>query len=402
VQAYADPGPSACDQAFERLYRRYARDVYRYTLAVLRNPADAEDVTQTTFLNAYRAMQQGEEPVKPQNWLIKIAHNACRTRHLRAARRVQEVPLEENLAEHLAVPSDELPNVTEVLEALGTLPFNQRAALVMRELEGRNYAEIAETLDVSVSAVETLLFRARRGMRDRTKALRALGFVQLPASLSSFTGGGAAAGSGALLGSGLLVKAVAVLAAGIVAGGVGYKTVKATVLKPQAPKLSAIHEPERLGVFAATSAPKARVSSSEAASDAPSRAAVRRKVTSDEQGKGSAAGQSGSPAAAAGNGNGTAVPGGSSGSPSTGDSSSAPQPGRGTTPTETVKKALPPVPDVPEPQLPPLPIPPVATPPIPAPPIGTPPLPVPPVTPPVVPLPQAPLPPPPPPVPKIP
>src|SRR5205823_611071 len=82
------------DQAFERLYSRYAKDVYRYALAVLRNPADAEDVTQTTFMNAYKAFKSSDEPIlKPQNWLIKIAHNACRTRFIRAARRPNEVPL---------------------------------------------------------------------------------------------------------------------------------------------------------------------------------------------------------------------------------------------------------------------------------------------------------------------
>src|SRR5207244_7180620 len=66
---------------FELLYRRYAQDVYRYALALLRNPADAEDVTQTTFLNAYRAYLRGEDPIKPQNWLIKIAHNARSEEH---------------------------------------------------------------------------------------------------------------------------------------------------------------------------------------------------------------------------------------------------------------------------------------------------------------------------------
>src|SRR5439155_16516159 len=79
MHAYAAPPDSepALDLAFEHLYRRYVKDVYRYTLAVLRNPSDAEDVTQTTFLNAYRAFQRGEQPRKPQHWLIKIAHNAC-------------------------------------------------------------------------------------------------------------------------------------------------------------------------------------------------------------------------------------------------------------------------------------------------------------------------------------
>src|SRR6266511_6260381 len=122
------------DGDFERLYSRYAPRVYRYALAVLRNPADAEDVTQTTFLNAYRAMCAGTEPERPENWLLRIAHNTCRTRFLHAARRPQEVPLDESVHK-LPVSDEEKPNVEAVLKALGRLPFNQRSALVMRELE---------------------------------------------------------------------------------------------------------------------------------------------------------------------------------------------------------------------------------------------------------------------------
>jgi DNA-directed RNA polymerase specialized sigma24 family protein len=54
------------DRSFERIYRRHVGDVYRYALAVMRNPTDAEDVTQTTFLNAYRAYAGGERPRQPQ------------------------------------------------------------------------------------------------------------------------------------------------------------------------------------------------------------------------------------------------------------------------------------------------------------------------------------------------
>ena len=80
------------DRAFERLYKRHVGDVYRYALAVMRNPADAEDVTQTTFLNAYRAyVEKGSRPEKPQNWLIAIAHNVCRQRFRQSSRRPAEV-----------------------------------------------------------------------------------------------------------------------------------------------------------------------------------------------------------------------------------------------------------------------------------------------------------------------
>jgi RNA polymerase sigma-70 factor (ECF subfamily) len=71
---------SSTDRAFERLYKEHVGSVYQYALAVLTNPADAEDVTQQTFLNAYRAFQRGERPHTPHNWLIKIAHNVCRMR----------------------------------------------------------------------------------------------------------------------------------------------------------------------------------------------------------------------------------------------------------------------------------------------------------------------------------
>jgi len=210
----------ARNQAFESLYRRYVKEVYHYAFALLRNPADAEDVTQTTFLNAYRAYQRGIEIEKPQNWLIKIAHNVARTRYARASRRVKEVPLEDHV-EQLALPEADRPDVTAVLRALGRLPFNQRAALVMRELEGRSYAEIADTIGVSVSAVETLIFRGRRSLRLKASALRALVAVPLPSSLTPlFEGGGIAAGGGAAFGTSFLVKAAVALVAGVVATGV--------------------------------------------------------------------------------------------------------------------------------------------------------------------------------------
>jgi RNA polymerase sigma factor (sigma-70 family) len=211
----------ARDEAFEKLYRSYVKDVYHYALALLRNPADAEDVTQTTFLNAYRAFQRGEEIRKPHNWLIKIAHNVARSRYARSSRRVKEVPLEDHV-EQLAIPEDEKPNVAGVLRALGRLPFNQRAALIMRELEGRPYSEIADTLDVSVAAVETLIFRARRSLRVRTQALRSILAVPLPSTLASFIGegGGAAAGG---LGAGVLIKAAVALVVGGLATGLGVE-----------------------------------------------------------------------------------------------------------------------------------------------------------------------------------
>src|ERR671934_3124877 len=169
------------DRSFERLYRRHVGDVYRYALAVLRNPSDAEDVTQTTFMNAYRAFQRGDRPEKAQNWLIAIAHNVCRQRFRQSARRPAEVAFEDDVADRL-VDDDETPTGEDIRRALGHLGFNQRAALVMRELEGRSYAEIAEILDLSTSAVETLIFRARRALREQLETALTCGEAELAIS----------------------------------------------------------------------------------------------------------------------------------------------------------------------------------------------------------------------------
>ena len=149
---------------FDGLYRDHAPSVYRYAFAVLGNHADAEDVTQQTFLNAYRAMARGTKPRKPENWLLTIAHNEVR-RHFRSRHgRAVEVELDEQLSQ--PAPERSEPTVADVIRALRHLTPAQRSALVMREFEGRSYAEIAEIMDVTQSALETLLFRARRALAD--------------------------------------------------------------------------------------------------------------------------------------------------------------------------------------------------------------------------------------------
>jgi RNA polymerase sigma factor (sigma-70 family) len=220
------------DRAFEQLYQQHAREVYQYALALTANPADAEDVTQTTFLNAYRAFEKGERPHKPHNWLITIAHNVCRMRWRQANSRPREVALDE--APEPTTRDDEQPNLDEVLTALAALSFNQRAAIVMRELEGRSYHEISGVLGVSVSAVEALLFRARRNLQVGRRGLGVLTTVPLPGSLASFIGGGGGAvAAGSAITADLVLKAAAVVAVGAATAGAGYRSVQA-MTAPQA------------------------------------------------------------------------------------------------------------------------------------------------------------------------
>ena len=134
----------------DELYRRHGGEVYRYAYAVLGNHADAEDVTQTTFLNAYRALEQGVRPRKPSNWLLTIASNAIKQRFRQEQSRPRQVELDDSVAGNEA--DDDGPTVGELLTALSKIPPQQRQAIVLREFEGRSYAEIAEIIGVTTTA----------------------------------------------------------------------------------------------------------------------------------------------------------------------------------------------------------------------------------------------------------
>jgi RNA polymerase sigma factor (sigma-70 family) len=149
--------------ALDDLYRHHVGEVYRYTYAVLGNHADAEDVTQTTFVNALRALERGDSPDNGSAWLIAIAQNVVRQRWRQAASRPAEVELVHDVPE---MPAEEDIEVDELVRALQRIPPAQREALVMRELEGRSYNEIAGLLGLTTSALETLLFRARRSLAE--------------------------------------------------------------------------------------------------------------------------------------------------------------------------------------------------------------------------------------------
>ena len=153
----------------DELYRHHAAEVFRYAYAVLGNRADAEDVTQTTFVNALRALERGEQPRKPSNWLITIAHNLIRQRFRQQQARPHEVELDRDVP--AAEADDESPSIDELVRALQRIPATQRQALVLRELEGRTYAEICEVLGVSQSALEALIFRARRSLAEELEHL---------------------------------------------------------------------------------------------------------------------------------------------------------------------------------------------------------------------------------------
>jgi RNA polymerase sigma-70 factor (ECF subfamily) len=150
--------------AAQLLYERYYPNVYRYALSQLRSPQDAEDAAQNTFLRAFGALQKGAVPQNEVAWLFKIAHNVCATsklawlrrRRVETPRDLDALPLEPSSPE---TRRDELAGLED---ALAAMPPRLREAFLLREWQGLSYLEIAERLDTSRSAVETLIFRARK------------------------------------------------------------------------------------------------------------------------------------------------------------------------------------------------------------------------------------------------
>jgi len=196
--------------SFERLYRRHRGDVYRFLLRDLGSPEDAEDITQTAFLNAYRALDRGERPERPHAWLLTIARNVSNRRYRTISRRPREVAFDPDLIQ--AAVDDDMPTAGEIRRALGGLPQRQQAALVLREVLGLSYEQVAEELDTSTSAVETLLFRARRAFRERLESRPVLGLI--PAALmgrfGSFFRGQAAVKAAGAVSAAVLSTGVAV------------------------------------------------------------------------------------------------------------------------------------------------------------------------------------------------
>jgi RNA polymerase sigma-70 factor (ECF subfamily) len=143
------------------LYTRYGAQIQSYCFRRLRSREEAEDAVQTTFLNVFRALQSGTTPHAEQAWLYKIAAHVCTAR--------SEAPLAE-LPDTVAAPRQDPVELMGLDEALAAMLPNQRRAILLREWRGLSYKEIAEELDLSQTAVEMLIFRARKSLARTLQA----------------------------------------------------------------------------------------------------------------------------------------------------------------------------------------------------------------------------------------
>ena len=166
-QAAAVRAPLApADELTSRLYVRYRRQIFNFCLHNLGNREEAEDATQSTFLNAFRGLKRGTTPEFETAWLYKIAHNVCLNgRQSSSRRRSFEAAADfDTIQETVASPQGDTDALFNLTKALELMPEQQRRALLLREWQGLAYAEIANQMGLSQSAVETLLFRARRSL----------------------------------------------------------------------------------------------------------------------------------------------------------------------------------------------------------------------------------------------
>jgi RNA polymerase sigma factor (sigma-70 family) len=212
------------EPAFEAIVSRYRGPLLRYCSALIGRER-AEDAAQQTFVNAYDAIRRDDAVLRLKPWLYRIAHNVSLNALRDRALRDEPLDAESPGAERPEVALERRERLRTVIASVQDLPARQRDALLLRELEGRSYEEIAATLGVGGGAVRQLLNRARNTLRMAATAVTPPGMLlRLPpggaeagdsvaARVAELTG---AAGAGALA----TKVAATALVTGVVAGGV--------------------------------------------------------------------------------------------------------------------------------------------------------------------------------------
>jgi RNA polymerase sigma factor (sigma-70 family) len=209
--------PTEPAELTQYLYENYGQRVFTFCYSRLRNREEAQDAAQTTFIYVLRSLQRGVVPEFELAWLLKIAFNVCRGTRRSTGRHAAVTQEIEDIDELAAPPADGYEGSERLValrDGLAHLPERQRRGILLREWQGLSYAEIAEELGLSLGAVETLLFRARRNLASRLQHVRsgaaAINAVTLAPLLRSLARGGL--GKLGLIGAGATVALVPVVA----------------------------------------------------------------------------------------------------------------------------------------------------------------------------------------------
>lgn len=165
------------EQAFKSLVTNYQDLVYNTALGIVQNSEDAEDVAQEVFIQVYRSIDQFKGDARLSTWIYRITTTKALD-HIRSRKRKKRFafitslfgPNDELVHEpvdfqHPGVALDRKEQAALLFRMIAQLPENQRIAFTLHKTEELNYQEIAEVMQLSVSAVESLLFRARQNLR---------------------------------------------------------------------------------------------------------------------------------------------------------------------------------------------------------------------------------------------
>lgn len=170
--------------AFDLLVHRYQHRIIKLVGRYVREPADAQDVAQDAFIKAYRALPNFRGESAFYTWLYRIAINTAKNHLVAAARRPSDIDLGSNedgeqfeiedLKATLETPERLL--LTEeiretVIDAIGKLPEDLRTAILLRELDGMSYEEIATVMACPIGTVRSRIFRAREAIDLKLKPL---------------------------------------------------------------------------------------------------------------------------------------------------------------------------------------------------------------------------------------
>jgi RNA polymerase sigma factor (sigma-70 family) len=159
------------DEAFRVIHDRYRQRLFAYTRQMLPARQDAEDALQDVFVRAYAGLRSNQGKLVLKAWLYRVAHNRC----IDELRRPTPPPPE--LLEMVRPPvhdpiaaADQRESLRRLVADVRRLPEQQRSALLMRELGGMSYADVAAALGVTVPAVKSLLVRARIALAQASEA----------------------------------------------------------------------------------------------------------------------------------------------------------------------------------------------------------------------------------------
>ncbi len=170
-------------KAFEALVNKYKNLVYSIMIRMVRNPQEAEDLTQEAFMKAFHAIHAFNEEYAFSTWLMKIATNNCidflRKKKLKTFsidQPVQHKDDEIQMELPAAEPSPERELLSQeqrklIQQAIEELPPLYRHVIVLRHQEEKSYEEIAEILDIPIGTVKARIFRAREMLNKRIREL---------------------------------------------------------------------------------------------------------------------------------------------------------------------------------------------------------------------------------------